>query len=300
MREWKLSEWLQGQKFKTYTMTKSYYYVKISRLAMSQFRYKVDAIRNPELIERYLWEDGKVMIWYSDILGWVVTRCYETAWDINGWGIKWRPVFDMTPNGIDQPPEMGLDDKCVVIYDLPIRVFSSAICCQWIDEMANINETIRLQTFNQRAPLLAIAGNPKKAKKLNSIITDIVQGVKAFVVDTDINADLKALNIDSPFNVSDLQALLKTKESEMLEFLGIDSQSQFQKKERLITDEQEANNQILSYLMNDRYESRLKGIEELKKKGLSIEIEITAIPDNSVERDTELEDNKGDNNNESD
>ena len=114
MREWKLSEWLQGHKFKSYTMTKSYYYVKIGRLAMSQFRYKTSVIRNPELIERYLWEDGKVMIWFSDILGWVVTRCYETAWDINGWGIKWRPVFDMTPNGIEQPPEMGIDDKCVV------------------------------------------------------------------------------------------------------------------------------------------------------------------------------------------
>ena len=288
VNRWTLSDWLDGHIFKSYATTKAYYYSKITRLAMSQFRYKTDMLRNPELIERYLWEDGRVMIWYSDILGWVITRCYETAWDINGWAIKWRPVFDMTPDGIPQPNEMGIDDKCVVIYDLPIRVITSNICCKWIDEIAETNETIKMQVFNQRTPLLAIAKNPKQAKKLNSFITDLVKGVRAFVVNTDVTEDLKALNIESPFNVSDLQAVLKTKESEMLEFLGIDSQSQFQKKERLITDEQEANNQILSYLMNDRYESRVKGIEELKTKGLSIEIEITAIPDKSVSRDDEL------------
>jgi len=288
MSTWNLKDWVGGKKFKVYSSTRAYYFAKITRLAMSQFRYKTDALRNPELIERYLWEDGLVMIWYSDILGWVITRCYETAWDVNGWAIKWRPVFDMTPDGIPQPNEMGINDQCVVIYDLPQRIISSAICCKWIDEIAETNETIRMQVFNQRTPLLAIAKNPKQAKKLNSFITDLVQGVRAFVVNTDVSEDLKALNIESPFNVSDLQAVLKTKESEMLEFLGIDSQSQFQKKERLITDEQEANNQILSYLMNDRYESRLKGIEELKKKGLSIEIELTAIPDKSVSRDEEL------------
>ena len=86
---------------------------------------------------------------------------------------------------------------------------------------------------------------------------------------------MKALNIDAPFNVSDLQAYLKCKESEMLEYLGIDSLSGFEKKERLISDEQESNNQILSYLIKDRYESRLKGCEKLREKGLEIEVSLS-------------------------
>ena len=61
----------------------------------------------------------------------------------------------------------------------------------------------------------------------------------------------------------------------MLEYLGIDSLSGFEKKERLISDEQESNNQILSYLIKDRYESRVKGCEKLREKGLEIEVSLS-------------------------
>ena len=72
----------------------------------------------------------------------------------------------------------------------------------------------------------------------------------------------------------------------MLEYLGIDSLSGFQKKERLITDEQESNNQILSYLIRDRYESRKAGCERLKYMGLNIEVSLTQTFNPNSEDDT--------------
>lgn len=275
MTEWNLRNWMKGAEYKPERITRNYYFAKISRLAMSQFGYDVKDLKNPELIEKYLWTEGMVGIWFSDYLGWVVTRVAETAFDVNGFAIRWRPIFDMQPEGIPVPPEMGVDDKIVVIYDLPTREITSNICCSWINEIADINETIKMQVFNQKTPLVAVGKNPKEISKLKNAIVDIANNVKALVLDTDFKNDVKALNIESPFNISDLQAHLKTKESEMLEFLGIDSQSAFQKKSRLITDEQESNNQILSYLIMDRWESRVKGVEKLREKGLDIRVRLT-------------------------
>ena len=275
MKEWSLRNWRNGNAFKPELMTKRYYFTKISRLAMSQFQYVVKDLKNPELIEKYLWEDGRVAIWFSDYLGWVVTRVAEVAFDINGFAIRWKPIFDVQPEGMPQPPELGVDDKIVVIYDTPTRDCFSNICCMWIEEIADINETIKMQIFNQKSPLVAVADNPKEKRKLENAIVDIASNVKALVLDSSFKQNMSALNIESPFNISDLQAHLKTKESEMLEFLGIDSQSAFQKKSRLITDEQESNNQILSYLISDRWQSRTEGVAKLREKGLDIEVHLT-------------------------
>lgn len=275
--EWSLREWMRGVNFKNEQLTRSYYYSKISRLAINEFSYKVKDLHNPELIEYYLWTDNRVMIWKNKILGWIVTRCVETAYDVNGFAVRWKPVYDMKNSDLPEPVEMGIDDECVVIYDIPNRKFSANICCKWINEIADINETIRSQVFNQKTPLIAVAKNPKEKEKVKRAIVEIANNVRALFLDDDtsIGSTMKALNIDAPFNVSDLQAYLKCKESEMLEYLGIDSLSGFEKKERLISDEQESNNQILSYLIKDRYESRLKGCEKLREKGLEIEVSLS-------------------------
>lgn len=275
--EWSLREWMHGVNYKPEQLTRSYYYSKISRLAINEFSYDVKNLHNPELIEYYLWVDNRVMIWKNKILGWIVTRCVETAFDVNGFAVRWKPIYDMKNSDLPEPVEMGIDDECVVIYDIPNRKFSSNICCKWINEIADINETIRSQVFNQKTPLIAVAKNPKEKEKVKRAIVDIANNVRALFLDDDtsIGSSMKALNIDAPFNVSDLQAYLKCKESEMLEYLGIDSLSGFEKKERLISDEQESNNQILSYLIKDRYESRLKGCEKLREKGLEIEVSLS-------------------------
>lgn len=291
MANWSLREWKQGVGLKPEVVTRGYYFAKISRLAMSQFAYDVKDLKNPELIEKYLWEEGRCAIWYNDYLGWVVTRVAEVGFDINGFAVRWRPIFDIQPEGIPVPPELGVDDKIVVIYDLPTRDITSNMCCMWINEIADTNETIKMQVFNQKTPLVAVGKNPKEIGKLKNAIVDIANNVKALVLDTDFKQNVSALNIESPFHISDLQAHLKTKEAEMLEYLGIDSQSAFQKKERLISDEQESNNQILSYLINDRWESRLKGVEKLREKGLDINVRLTQTfnPNNGGEEDGENE-----------
>lgn len=291
MFDWSLRDWIRDGK-KPERQTQLYYLAKIERLATSQFKYTSNQVDNLFLIEKYLFLDGKVMIWKSDIFGWIITRCMETAYDINGLAIKWKPVIIQPKNGQNiLTPEMGLDDDCIVIYDVYNRVIRSNFATIWIDEIADIDETIKSQVFLQKTPMIAVCDNPKDVNQIKRSIIDIANNVKVLFVGKDIRSEIKSLSMNAPFNISDLQALLKTKESEMLEFLGIDSQSTYQKKERLITSEQESNGQILTYLLNDRYESRKNALEKLKSKGCIIEIEKVLLDDPNTPDETQGSDN---------
>ena len=290
MIEWSLRDWIRDGK-RPERQTQMYYLAKIERLATSQFEYKSELVENLFLIEKYLFLDGRVMIWKSDVFGWIITRCNETAFDINGLAIRWKPVFIQPSEGsnVIPTPEMGLDDDCVVIYDVSNRVVRSNLATIWIDEIADIDETIKSQVFLQKTPMIAICDNPKDKNLIKKSIVDIANNVKVMFVGKDIRSEIKSLSMNAPFNITDLQALLKTKESEMLEFFGIDSQSTFQKKERLITSEQESNGQILTYLLDDRYKSRVAGLERLKAKGCVIEIRKVVVNDPNVsENKTEV------------
>lgn len=279
MFEWSIRDWIKSGK-RPEKETQMYYLAKIERLATAQFRYKSKSVDNLFLIEKYLFLDGRVMIWKSDIFGWVITRCVETAFDINGLAIRWKPVLMQPKNYTPIPtPDMGIDDDCIVIYDISNRMVRSNFATIWIDEIADIEETIKSQVFLQKTPMIAICDNPKDVNQIKKTIVDIANNVKVLFLGKDLRSEIKSLSMDAPFNITELQALLKTKESEMLEFLGIDSQSTFQKKERLITSEQESNSQILTYLLNDRYESRKNALEKLKLKGCVIEIEKVSVND---------------------
>lgn len=291
MFDWSLRDWIKDSK-KPERQTQLYYLAKIERLATSQFKYSSKQVDNLFLIEKYLFLDGRVMIWKSDIFGWIITRCMETAYDINGLAIRWKPIIIQPKNGQNIPtPEMGLDDDCIVIYDVYNRVTRSNFATIWIDEIADIDETIKSQVFLQKTPMIAVCDNPKDVNQIKRSIIDIANNVKVLFVGKDIRSEIKSLSMNAPFNISDLQALLKTKESEMLEFLGIDSQSTYQKKERLITSEQESNGQILTYLMNDRYESRRNALERLKSKGCTIEIEKVVLDDPNTPNEIQGSDN---------
>lgn len=100
----------------------------------------------------------------------------------------------------------------------------------WIKDYVDVTETIRQQVFNQKTPMLGIAGNPKIKRKLQNAFTSIGRNVKALFVDQDIRDSLVPIDFNAPYNVNDLQLYRKQLESMMLEMMGVDSKEPTVKK----------------------------------------------------------------------
>lgn len=249
---------------------------KISRLGMNVYNTKIDGIPDG-LIEWYLWYRGKCIVWYHDMLGWVCTDMSEIGWTINGIPNKWRPVFETNIDSISIPDSLTEDDMCIAFYDcMDFRTKRSDIL-YYCNDYADVKETIRTQVFNQKTPMLGVCGNPKIKQKIKNYFINIANNAKMIFIDKDIKDSIETFDINPTYNVDSLWQYNKAIEADMLEFIGIDSKDAYQKKERLIVDEQEGNDELLNYLLADGLKSRQASIDKCTSKGLNASVEIQQL-----------------------
>lgn len=247
---------------------------KITKLGMNVYDTKVDGIPDG-LIEYFLWHDGKCMIWKSDVLGWVCTACSEVGQDINGFPNKWKPSLASNMFNI-ATPELN-EDECIVFYDsLDPNIRRKDVLAKCWD-YADAHMTIRQQVFNQKTPMLGIVASPKLRDKIRNAFVSIADNCRMLILDWDITKDLKPLDFNAPYNVESLYQYKKSVEAEMLEQIGIDYKDAFAKKERLVVDEQEGNDETLNYILADGLKARQKAIDKLQSFGLSGTTEIQKV-----------------------
>ena len=109
---------------------------------------------------------------------------------------------------------------------------------------------------------MAISGNPKTKTKLQNAIQKIAGGFKVLFLEDDITQSLKPLNLSAVYNVPTLVQYRSSLINEILSYLGIDSKEAYMKKERSLVDEQEANDELLNYLLSDGLKGRQRAIDE--------------------------------------
>lgn len=248
---------------------------KLSRLGMNVYETSVSNIPDGR-IEWLLWFRGKAMVWYSATAGWIATDCSEVGYDINGWPNKWRPVLDQNIEGIDTPV-LSEADKCVVFYDTADYRIKRSDIVYYCGDYADVTETIRTQVFNQKTPLIAVCGSPQIKNKLKNMVVKIAENAKMLFVDRGLKDDIQALDFNAPYNVDSLWQYRKALENDMLEYIGIDSQDAYQKKERLVVDEQEGNDELLNYLLADGLKVRKSACDKLTALGLTASTKIQQI-----------------------
>ena len=235
-----------------------YYLRKFRRLAMSIYEWdNLPETVDPYLIEKYLYEDGRCIIWNDPKFGLVVARAEVTKWDSWKKPLKVRPVYDGVPN-VQEEQDITSVVYISDLYDYGAKRSDAFVL---ISELVCIQNVIDTQNTNQATPLMAIGGNTKTKDKLKNCIQTIANGFKVMFVEDDITQSLKPLNLNSPYNVPTLMQYKKEIENEILSYLGVDSQEAYQKKERMIVDEQEGNDELLNYFLADGLKARQRAID---------------------------------------
>lgn len=264
-----MSEWtvrgLMMDNQKPEHITEVYAKKKASMIALSQFETVIEQMPDAR-IEYILWHWGICSIWYSDIVGWIATPCEIMGYDVTGKPNRFKPVF---MENVNIPiPVLSYDDA-VIIFDTLDPIIYRKDALIWAKDYADVTETIRTQVFNQKTPLIAIAGNKGLVNKLKRSIVAIRDNAKALFIDMDMKDKIQPLDFNAPYNVESLYSYRKSIENEMLEFMGIDNKDGFIKKERLVVDEQEGNDELLNYILANCLQARQKGIDQLSKFGMS-------------------------------
>lgn len=249
------------------------YLDRLKLLATSLFTWegldKVAGEGASRFLELSLYEYGRACFIKDDELGYMALRVnpsdtfnvYMLPTKVQAWSIGYQKNFDF--------------DDVVYIMNNELQIPTARTINQFAYRLYETERTIDVNLIAQKTPVL-IEGDTKTILTLKNVYmqysgnTPFIFGSKAF----DVSNKLNVLNTNAPYLIDKLELHKHEIWNECLTYLGIDN-ANTDKKERLITDEVESNNEVINYYLNCFYKTRKKACDEINEKyGLDIKLQL--------------------------
>lgn len=213
-------------------------------------------------LEQSLYDNGRACFVYDTELGYLALKVnpsdklnvYELPIRVMAWSIGYNKTYDF--------------DDVVYIMNNDLQLPTADTLQLMAYRLYETERTIDTNLIAQKTPVL-IEGDTKTILTLKNVYmqysgnTPFIFGNKQF----DISNKLNVLKTDAPYLIDKLELHKHEIWNEALTFLGIDN-ANTDKKERLITDEVESNNELISYYLNCFYKTRKEACELINEKFL--------------------------------
>lgn len=266
-------------------------YNRLKGLALNQFKWNglPDTIKE-EWIEHLLYEYGRCLFFNDKNMGLMCLQCYDgQGRNVYNYPLSYRAV------GFNYSKEYPADEVVEVcnnklrtsthdmityytnkIYevertlDTNVKVLKAPFVFVTDDKQALTMKTI-FEKLDENEPVIYLDKGVTAGRDINEIITCLQTGVKPFLVElTDYRHDVQ---------------------NEILSALGINN-ANTDKRERLVTDEVNANNQYIDCNVQLMLEARQRACERINELyGTNITVELR----NKLEQATEPQEEGGDN-----
>ena len=223
---------------------------------------------NEKWIENFLFTDGSCIFFKDDTVGFMVTK-FTTAGRLNYYDEP-TTVRAYATDYISTTHENNVD--CVIIRNNDDSIPTFPTIQLYAHDLTNIKRTIDTNVIAQKIPYIILCSDKQKLsfKQLIRQANDnepYIYGEKSL----DLN-DIKIMKTDVPIVFDKLQTQKNNVFNECLTFLGINN-ANTDKKERLITNEVESNNesiQINSDVMLKARQEACKLINDMFGTNISV------------------------------
>lgn len=198
---------------------------------------------------------------------------------INKRGVKWIPS---TPQKVDRDVVLGFIQK----NKKPIEPFVSEI----VDKIVECEISIYQNLQAIRTPMM-IPISPEDEATIKRITSDMEEGKPFIFIPIESYDRIKAFNSGAVYNIDKLYNYKCSLENELREFLGIQNLGVGEKKEHLISNEIEQNDQITQFSKNAFFVCLKEFSEQVKTVfGYDLPIELYDVdsePENAEEEETQ-------------
>lgn len=215
------------------------YYKRLRLLALSLFEWEnLPESMNERFLEQCLYWYGKAAIVNDENLGIINTKCTPSE-SLNIYGEATE--YHCYSTGYDK--FFALDDMVYVRNNLEALPTDTTIQL-FAQRLYEAERTIDVNIKAQKTPVIILCDEKQRLTMKNVYMKfdgnePIIYGKKGLDID-----DIKVLRTDAPFVADKLEEYKRNVWSEALSFLGINN-VMTEKKERLVTGEVDANNQMI-------------------------------------------------------
>lgn len=164
-------------------------------------------------------------------------------------------------------------DECVIIRNTPLSRSTESTIINYAERLAELEQAIAINCNAQRTPIL-IKCDEKTRKSLETIYAQF-DGNKPVIFASKglVENPLEVLKTDAPFVADRLREEKRAVWNEALEFLGINTNPSDKKKERLIVNEVNANNEQIDIQFQTMLAEREAACERINEMfGLSVSV----------------------------
>ena len=250
-------------------------------------RYKWENLPNgieSRYIEQMLFDNGECAMFDHPDFGLTVLRSSSRE-NLNIYGEPTK----LTLTGFNEHRTVMMDE-CVRIMNNDLALPTLPDIVYYARRMAEIDDIIMQNLRQQRVPYL-FATDENNAFSMKSLYDRIYQGEPAIFVDKEMlkgePENIMVLPTQSPYLVDKLQLQKQEMERELLTFLGINNT--LEKKERLLVDETNSNNQFIKMASDIGFKQRQLACEQMNEMfGLNVTVKETQDEFQEVMDDGEL------------
>ena len=276
--------------FKVKNYRRIYDYYKM--LALNMFTWEnLPETMDSRYIENALYENGLCLVNDDKDLGLLSVPCsYGANMNINGESTE---VITSGYNYVKTVKYIN-NDNCVLIRNNDLAKATRDYIANYAERMLEVEMCIRANINQQKFPWFINA--TEKTKKSLQLIFDKVENFEPFILaNREImgEAPLEVLTMSTPYVADKLNSYKYELEREILSFLSLNNN--FEKKERLLTDEVNSNNDFIHTNAMLMYKVRLQACEQINKKfGLNVRVlpNKEMISKYYVDEENEVEENE--------
>ena len=248
----------------TVRLTKHYQMLALNRYRWENLPNGIES----RYIEEMLYDNGECAMFDHPDLGLCVLRSSSRE-NLNIYGEPTK----LTVTGFNEHRTLMMDE-CVRIMNNDLALPTLPNIVYYARRMAEIDDIIMQNLRQQRVPYL-FATDENNSFSMKSLYDRIYQGEPAIFIDKEMlkgePENIMVIPTVAPYLVDKLQIQKQEMERELLTFLGINNT--LEKKERLIVDETNSNNQFIKMASDIGFKQRKLACEQLNEMfGLNVRV----------------------------
>ena len=159
---------------------------------------------------------------------------------------------------------MGKDkDKCQLILNNDLAIGNEHYLFDYAQRMFEVENCIRVNINQQKFPWF-VNTTPNNKKTMETMFQKVLNGEPYILGSKDQIGNVEVLTLNTPYIADKLNEYKYELEREVLSFHGLNNN--FEKKERLLVDEVNSNNDFIDRNVELMYRQRKLACEQLNKK----------------------------------
>lgn len=254
-------------------MTFSYYYYKLMLIARSLFQWN-DLPNNMDerWIEKYLFNSGKCIFYKDPNMGFMVAGLGQEG-SINCYGDP-TSVYPVAENYVYSGKKLINNENCYVIRNNDLMLPEFPIVRQYAFKLTNIDRAIDTNIEAQKTPTIVRCSDKQKLSLKNAINQRRDNEPVIWTADdSNITDMISTLDLNPPMVFKDLQVQKHMILNEVFTDFGINN-ANMDKKERMVANEVEANNEQVKASEDVLLKSREEACKRINEIfGLNISVE---------------------------